>query len=458
MSPNKPEKNDARPNGPDKPKRDFRQEVTDQIIQMLDSGVAPWQRPWEKGSFGMPFNPTTQNTYRGGNAIHLMATALKRGYDDPRWLTYKQAAENGWQVHKGEKGTQIEYWEYPARQPAGEGQTDSPSNTIRDKEPRPIHRVYTVFNAKQIDGMPAYERKEHPEWEVIQNGERILENSGAKILHGQSDEAFYDRVNDFVHLPAKTAFPKPANYYGTALHELAHWSGHPERLNRQTLTESYRFGDTSYAKEELRAELTSVFLAAERGIPPDTARHAAYVGSWIQSLKDDKNEIFRAARDANRAADFLLTLEREKSVAKALEAVEAQSYGRSADRVLEAAHVASGGLPHTDVRKAGRGPSGRTELDQSFAEVKALSAQALGGNARVYHAHTDSGIYRGEIIAETQHHVVQKLSQGSTVAHMKQLLDPVPTVGQSVMIRYSDGKVMDVAAFQPKAQAKELTR
>jgi antirestriction protein ArdC len=458
MTPETTERNDARPNGPDKPKRDFRQEVTDQIVQMLGKGVAPWQKPWEKGSFGMPFNPTSQNPYRGGNAIHLMATGLQRGYEDPRWLTYKQAAENGWQVRKGEKGTQIEYWEYPSRQVAAEGQVDNPVAKPSEKEPRPIHRVYTVFNAKQIDGMPPYQRKEHPEWEVIQNGERILENSGAKILHGQNDQAYYDRLHDLVHLPAKTAFAKPADYYGTALHELAHWSGHPERLNRQTLTESYRFGDTNYAKEELRAELTSVFLAAERGIPHDTARHAAYVDSWIQTLKGDKNEIFRAARDANRAADFLLTLEREKSVAKALEAVEAQFSGRSADRGLEADQVASAGLPHTQVRKAGRGSSGRPELDQSFAEVKVLSAQALGGNARVYNAQTDSGIYKGEVIGETQHHIVQKLSQGSTVAHMKQLFDPAPSVGESVMIRYSHGKVMDVAAFQPKVQAKALTR
>src|SRR6185312_2673310 len=98
------------------------------------------------------------------------------------------------------------------------------------------------------------QRREHAEWDVIQSGEQILQNSGAKILHDQNDSAFYDRVNDLVHLPIKSAFSKPADFYGTALHELAHWSGHPERLNRQTLTSSYRCGDTNYAKEELRAE------------------------------------------------------------------------------------------------------------------------------------------------------------------------------------------------------------
>src|SRR5215472_6456613 len=90
-------------------KRDHRQEVTDSIITMLEKGVAPWQKPWE--GTAMPFNPTTERSYRGGNAVHLMSTAISRGYEDPRWMTYKQAAQQGWQVRKEERGTQIEYWE-----------------------------------------------------------------------------------------------------------------------------------------------------------------------------------------------------------------------------------------------------------------------------------------------------------------------------------------------------------
>ena len=312
MTPESPEKA-SRTKEPNKPPRDFRQEVTDQIVQMLEDGTAPWQKPWKAGALGMPFNPTTQNAYRGGNALHLMATGLQRSYDDPRWLTYKQAVEHGWQVRKGEKGSQIEYWEFPSPKAAAVDSPDRPADKRSEEEQRPVHRVYAVFNAKQLDGIEPYQPKEHPKWEVVQSGEQILQNSGAKILHDRNDEAFYDRRNDRVHLPLKSAFPKAADYYGTALHELAHWSGHPDRLNRQTLTDSYRFGDMNYAKEELRAELASVFLAAEGGIPHDTARHAAYVRSWVQGLKDDKNEIFRAAKDASRAADFLLALEREEA-------------------------------------------------------------------------------------------------------------------------------------------------
>jgi len=310
---------------PELARRDFRQEVTDRIVQMLETGVAPWQKPWNPTdvSLDMPTNPTTGKAYRGGNAIHLMATGLQRGYGDPRWMTYRQAANLAWQVCKGEKGTQIEFWEVkagrgtrsdPIRAGDVEGQrpADEPDE---NRTNRLIHRVYTVFNAKQIEGIPEWTPNERTVFEVVEAAEQILKNSGATIHHDQADRAFYNRSSDSIHLPPSHAFHDAAGYYGTALHELAHWTGHPSRLDRATLNESYRFGDISYAKEELRAELASVFLAAERGILHDPEQHAAYVSSWISVLKQDKNEIFRAAHDASRAADFLLALERDRSIA-----------------------------------------------------------------------------------------------------------------------------------------------
>jgi antirestriction protein ArdC len=309
---------------PEPAKRDFRREVTDRIISMLETGVAPWQKPWNPAdaSLDMPMNPTTGKAYRGGNAIHLMATGLLRGYADPRWMTYKQAAGRGWQVRRGEKGTQIEFWEVKAERAtrsepirAGGGDEYQPASESDEHwSNRLIHRVYTVFNARQIEGIPEATSRERLTFEMVESGERILQNSGAIILHDQADRAFYNRLGDRIHLPPKHAFKDAPAYYGTALHELAHWSGHPSRLNRATLNESYRFGDISYAKEELRAELASVFLAAERGIPHDPEQHAAYVGSWINLLKQDKHEIFRAAQDASRAADFLLAMERDRSI------------------------------------------------------------------------------------------------------------------------------------------------
>src|SRR4051795_6499469 len=148
-------------------KRDHRQEVTDSIVRMLEDGVAPWQKPWE--SADMPFNPTTDKAYRGGNAVHLMATGIARGYEDPRWMTYKQAAENGWQVRKGEKGTHIEFWELKSKseEKNGDPSKNESEEAGKDNQRRLIHRVYTVFNAKQIEGVPTFEREQPSAFEAV---------------------------------------------------------------------------------------------------------------------------------------------------------------------------------------------------------------------------------------------------------------------------------------------------
>lgn len=317
-------------------KRDLRQEITDDIIAALEKGVAPWQKPWQAGAFEMPLNPTSGKPYRGGNAIHLMMSSMRRGYEDPRWITYRQAQENGWQVRKGEKGTQIEFWQFPKNDKDHEEPRDNAPAESRD---RFIYRVYTVFNASQIEGMPAHSPRVRQDWEVIQDAEVILQNSGARITHDQADRAFYNRMSDSIHLPVRAAFKTAGDYYGTALHELAHWTGHPQRLNRETLNESYRFGDMEYAKEELRAELASMFMLAEKGVPHNPESHAAYVGSWLKALRDDKHEIFRAARDAHKAADLLVALELNKSIDEALAHINRPELTSESQSTLSAARA-----------------------------------------------------------------------------------------------------------------------
>jgi antirestriction protein ArdC len=478
----------ARSQGERTVQRDFRQEVTDSIIQLLEKGVAPWQKPWEPGagSLGIPFNPTSERAYRGGNAIHLIATGLRNGYEDPRWMTYKQAADQGWQVRKGEKGTQIEFWEKKQLDRDDEtgnadaskgGELAGNGNTDRS---RFIHRVYTVFNAAQIDKIPPYAPAKRTEFEAVQAGELILTNSGARIAHDQADRAFYSRAKDSIHLPPKDTFKDIAGYYGTALHELAHWTGHPSRLNRPTLNDSYRFGDLNYAKEELRAELASVFLAAERGIPHNPEQHAAYVGSWIKALKQDKNEIFRAAQDASSATDFLVTLERDRSIAE--EELLSES---SFDSRLDGSSVAvltrttaeihadrerldtnerlaperesteqvarlepDSGTVNVHAKKAGidrrstvdTQPGGALNGKDPLGDAQSITADVLGHKAKALAAQTESGSYRGPIIGETDQFVVQRQSSRFSVAHPKDLLDRPPEVGDSVSIIYSASK------------------
>jgi len=293
--------------------RDFRQEVTNRMVELLEKGVAPWQKPWEGARIPMPVSQATGKPYRGGNALQLIVVAMERGYADPRWMTYKQASERGWQVRRGEKGTPIEFWGFKPTP----GKEDTDDNTKQDDvdghdqpQRRVIHRVYTVFNGQQMDGIPSFPILARQPVDIIEAGERILTHSGVIIHHDQADAAFYRPATDSIHLPRRDQFQDATGYYGTALHELAHWTGHTSRLNRPTLTHSYQFGDPEYAKEELRAELASLFLAAERGIPHNPERHAAYAASWIKALQNDKHEIFRAASDASGATDYLLNLER----------------------------------------------------------------------------------------------------------------------------------------------------
>ncbi len=441
-------------NSPEAPvKRDFRKEVTDQIIEMLEKGTAPWQKPWEPGSLQLPFNPTTEKNYRGGNALHLMAVGTRKGFDDPRWLTYKQAAANGWQVRAGEKGTQIEFWQFGEDTKKGSPtQADAERETGNGDYRGPLRRVFTVFNAKQIDGVSPYIPKERAEWEIAETGESILQNSGAKIVHDQNDRAFYSRSADRIHLPPDAAFKTAADYYGTALHELAHWSGHPDRLNRPTLNESYRFGDPNYAKEELRAELTSVFLAAERGIPHNPEQHAAYVQSWIKALSEDKNEIFRAAKDAHQAADYLLDLERGKQLrTETSEHVAVFERGAGAVAITEketaTEHrepVASRGVAKIEAEKIldgevdGRRPPSEQALKESFAAAELAARELMGEKVKTYSADTDSGKYRGEVLGETDHHLIQKVSAKSVVAHEKHLLPGTAGVAENVLISYSN--------------------
>ncbi len=165
-------------------------------------------------------------------------------------------------------------------------------------------RAYTVFNGSQIDGIPDYvapDVKAAP-WRRPEAADIILTNSKAIIRIG-GDRAFYSPSLDFIQLPDPASFESPYAFSSTALHEASHWSGHKSRLDRDL---TGRFGSAAYAQEELRAELASVFLGKILDLPCDIPNHADYLASWIIKLKEDKREIFRAASDAQRIADYLL--------------------------------------------------------------------------------------------------------------------------------------------------------
>jgi len=280
-------------------RRDHYQEVTDRIVAALEAGTRPWQRPWKSSAPGLPFNATTGRRYHGINTLILAMTSFALG-GDPRFCSYKQASERGWQVRKGERGTTVFFF----KRMQVEDRNAAPDAEDRTKA-IPMLRAYTVFNGSQIEGIPHYvppDLSETP-WCRPEAADIILANSKAVVWFG-GDRAFYSPSLDLIQLPEPAAFNSAEDFAATALHEVAHWSGAGHRLNRDL---SGRFGSAAYAQEELRAELASVFVGGTLDLPCDIPNHASYVASWVSKLKEDKREIFRAAADAQRIADYLLT-------------------------------------------------------------------------------------------------------------------------------------------------------
>ena len=298
----------------DTSRKAYHEQVAESLIAQLKQGTAPWQKPWQPSDplLSFPHNPTTQKRYRGINVLYLMS----KGYTDPRWLTYKQAAAMGAQVRKGTKSTWIQYWKFTDERI----KQDDKGNPMHDGNGKPLKEIVklerprvfyaSVFNAEQIDNLPELVI-DPPAWDPIERAEQILQASNAAIEHGEYDRAFYRPHTDRIHLPHRHQFETPDRYYATALHELGHWTGHESRLNRDL---AHPFGSEGYAKEELRAEIASMLLGSNLGIGHDPGQHAAYVASWIKALEEDPLEIFRAAADAEKIQDYVLAFTRQQEL------------------------------------------------------------------------------------------------------------------------------------------------
>ncbi|MFO1152048.1 MAG: zincin-like metallopeptidase domain-containing protein [Rhodospirillales bacterium] len=284
-------------------KQSLYDKVTDSIIRELETGVAPWVKPWRAGAedVSLPCNGATSREYSGINIPVLWSEALRKGYHLPRWLTFRQAKELGGHVRKGEQGTTVVFVKHLTRR---EGETNEDDDTsARGSWRRSVLRSFTVFNVAQCDGLPERLREplaSRPEGERHQAAERFLVAIGADVRHG-GNRAFYSPSHDVVSLPPFTAFESAGHYYATSFHEHVHWSGSERRLAREF---GKRFGDRAYAAEELVAELGAAFLCAHLRLE-GRLRHAEYIGSWLDLLKDDNRAVFTAASKASQAADFL---------------------------------------------------------------------------------------------------------------------------------------------------------
>jgi len=278
-------------------KFDLYQTVTNKIVTLIEEGISgsKWTAPWVKSRFDVPHNGTTMNRYNGVNVLLLWGAQQQHGYTSNFWATSKQWKKAGYTLNYIEgSATMIVFWTLLEK-------TDDKGNIKKI----PFLRYSNVYNADLVEGWqePETPKGNASDDERSEAADKVIENTGAAITYG-GNRACYIPSIDTINLPEYDAFKSAEGYYSTTFHELAHWTGHGSRLDRDF---SGRFGDEAYAFEELIAELSSAFTCSALGVASETREdHAKYIQSWLKVLKNDKKAIITASSQASKASDFIL--------------------------------------------------------------------------------------------------------------------------------------------------------
>ena len=285
-------------------KQDAFDRVQAHVLDLMEKGVAPWQKTWEGSGVHTPASISTGKAYKGLNSLMLHWA----GFDN-RWFgTYKILKKNGGQVRKGEKGSTATFWKW----------LDIKDKNTGQKKKIPFYRYYTVFNVTQCDWEDGMPEKWLPVTSEDQEGFEPLEEAQA-ILDGYlqgfeppsyhlngNDKAYYMPFDDSVHMPDPKSFQSPSKYYATSFHELGHSTGHPKRLRRFATENLDKHGSHAYSFEELVAEFTACFLCEASGIVDTRENSAAYLNSWKKAIKGDRKMVVQAAGKAQKAAAMIL--------------------------------------------------------------------------------------------------------------------------------------------------------
>ena len=270
------------------------EDVTARIVEELERGTVPWHQPWAFGLTGHR-NGASDRPYRGINPFILEAEALKQGYEDRRWVTFKQAQRAGGRIRKGEHGVRIVFWK-----PIMVDDRDNPGK----KKAIPMLRTFVVFNVAQTEGIDWPEVLEREPVEPIAAMDELIAGyAGAPSIRHGGGRAAYAPDADVLFMPDSADFESPEAYYQTLAHELIHSTGHGSRLDRKLDT---TFGSSQYGLEELVAEIGAAMLLGVAGVEPQYQQSAAYVKNWLQALQDDPKMIVVAAARAQKAVDYIL--------------------------------------------------------------------------------------------------------------------------------------------------------
>lgn len=316
-------------------RKSVRDQLAEQFISILESDKPlEWVKGWSAQGLQLPYNGQTGRHYNGINRFVLMLKSLELGYTDPRFYTFKQVSDmEDCKIRAGEKAIPVEYWlvwdsknkRSMTFSQYAQLRRDDPSR--KEEEFRIYPKTAYVFNAAQVVGLQPLPQKEKVPQEENRLAEAVIstlsENMEVPLIFG-GDEAYYIPGRDEIHLPRKEDFHSAADYYGTALHELAHSTSAPSRLDRAIA--GFREDPAAYSREELRAEMASVFACASIGVEmPDriVENHMAYVQHWLSAIKEDHNVLFSAIKDADKIADYMMEKGRVEELREKL-TIEAQ--------------------------------------------------------------------------------------------------------------------------------------
>lgn len=308
-----------------------RKALVEQILDNLEKGDGLWKQGWV--NTGVPESAITGKKYHGINNLFLTLVSIMKGYNDNRWLTYKQMEDKGWSFKTDEEGKSlakgqgvaIEYFELrdkatkkPFDRSVLDGMTESERQEYMHDNVHPIRKYYRVFNGDLIEGIPEREKREIDPNGINERAENVLSywsENEAKIIYG-GQSAFYRPSTDEIHLPPKDVFFDMPEFYATALHEVGHSTGHETRLNRDL---SGKFGTSDYATEELRAEIASLFLEQDLEIQVSEKHienNSQYIKAWHDKISEDPNVLFTAIADADKIAKYIVEKEHQEAKAK----------------------------------------------------------------------------------------------------------------------------------------------
>ncbi len=302
---------------------DSRREIVQGLIDMMESGKLDWSRGWSIAAL-LPQNPVSGVTYNGGNRMRLMYDAMTHGYDDPRYMTYVQAQQKGWQVKRGAKGRLCEKWIFEKMEEQENKETGRKEKVVVSLA-HPMVSYFYVYHASDIEGIVPYvsPNKDHSLNEMI---DLLIRASPCQVKEMMQGKAYYSPSDDTIVMPPRGFFDTDADFIKTLAHEEGHSTGAQWRLNRQIKNS---FGTEDYAREELVAELCSLFLTADLGLPTNgkvAENTAAYLQSWIRALKKDPDVLFTASSDAEKAAGLIKkNFEREMKLKEKAEPEQADN-------------------------------------------------------------------------------------------------------------------------------------